>query len=788
MKQDKGFTRNRYEPKNRPMFTCYFCGVDGHVKKFCPKLLKTNSDQDSRRKANVHRTVVDPEPVTKETAVVAKVMSHRRPSLDKGLCNLEKIRISVNGKPATALIDSGTEITVVRRDILTDFPVEDKASIYIKGIFGPAEKCSLVNIPMGVIVGKDGNMIHQEVLCAVAPTLVDDILLPPEIRDKLQGVQENYFVDISEKNLEPKAIKDREVVDETSDDNPVLGSEEIRAFSVENSEKNAKELSRSDEFLKDQKKVLGESVAQLVFPKKRRLEVLNLAHCSVFGGHMGARKTAERIRYSFYWQGISKDVRAFCQQCKECQLTRRINQKDRVPITPVARPELPFQVVNIDIIGPIDPPSAKGHRYILCLVDQHTRWAEAVPLTSLTAKATCEALLTIFMRTGVPNIIASDNGTNFNASLTQEFEKRMGSSPRFSAPLHPESNGQVERFNQTTTGVASFQLLYGRKPEGPLSILRNTWVADEEGLPLDTTPVPLYMKKLKKQLENAAEKAKLISTVQQEIMARYYNLRSTKKVFNPGDKVIVLLPDSRNKLLARWQGPCTIESRKNEHSFLVKMPDSSLRHVHQNKMREFIASSGSVNVIFQGEEEFGDIENTPLKEGSFWQEVKSVASPDLSTTQQAELETLLKEFEPLFKRPVQPVAIGEHVIELLPNITRRKSHSYSVPMSYRAEVDIQVKELLDLHLIEPSNADITYPIVCVAKKDASIRMCIDYRALNAVTKIPNYPMKDTQELVFTAGMAQWWALDLRRWSYKITHRPGILNKDADALSRLQTKH
>ncbi|XP_055928211.1 uncharacterized protein LOC129959414 [Argiope bruennichi] len=794
MKQDKGFTRNRYEPKNRPKFTCYFCGVDGHVKKFCPKLLKTNSYQDSRRKANVRRTVVDPEPVTKETAVVTKVMSHRRPSLDKGLCNLEKIRISVNGKPASALIASGTEITVVRRDILTDFPVEDKASIYIIGIFGKAEKCSLVNIPMGVIVGKDGNKIHQEVLCAVAPTLVDDVLLPPEIRDKLQGVQENYFVDISEKNSEPKTIKDREIVDETSDDNPVLGSEEIRALSVENSEKNAKELSRSDEFLKDKVDCPDleyarkwESVAQLVLPKKRRLEVLNLAHCSVFGGHMGARKTAERIRYSFYRHVISKDVRAFCQQCKECQLTRRINQKDRVPITNVARPELPFQVVNIDIIGPIDPPSAKGHRFILCLVDQHTRWAEAVPLTSLTAKATCEALLTIFMRTSVPNIIASDNGTNFNASLTQEFEKRMGFNPRFSTPLHPESNGLVEIFNQTlkhmlhhvileeprtwhtkipfilwayrevpnsTTGVAPFQFLYGRKPEGPLSILRNTWVADEEGLKLDTTPVPLYMEKLKKQLEDAAEKAKLISTVQQERMARYYNLRSMKKVFNPGDKVIVLLPDSRNKRLARWQGPCTIESRKNEHSFLVKMPDGSLRHVHQNKMREFIASSGSVNVIFEGEEEFGDIENTPLKEDSFWQEVKSVASPDLSTTQQAELETLLKEFEPLFKRPVQPVAILEHVIELLPNITRRKPHSYSVPMSYRAEVDRQVKELLDLHLIEPSNADITYPIVCVAKKDASIRMRIDIRALNAVTKVPYYPMKDTQELVFTAGMAQ----------------------------------
>ncbi|GBO37504.1 hypothetical protein AVEN_113960-1 [Araneus ventricosus] len=54
-----------------------------------------------------------------------------------------------------------------------------------------------------------------------------------------------------------------------------------------------------------------------------------------------------------------------------------------------------------------------------------TRDGLTLPLTSLTAKATCEALLTIFMRTGIPNVIASDNGTNFNPSLTQEFEKRM---------------------------------------------------------------------------------------------------------------------------------------------------------------------------------------------------------------------------------------------------------------------------------------------------------------------------------------------------------------------------
>ncbi|GBN06160.1 hypothetical protein AVEN_99239-1 [Araneus ventricosus] len=131
MKQEKGFPRSHYDRKNRPEFTCYSCGGEGHVKKFCPKLVKTNSDQDSRRKAHVLRTVVSQEPVTKETALVVEMMSHGRSSVDQGLCNLERIPVSVNGKQATALIDSGTEITVIRRDLLMDFPIEDKASIYI---------------------------------------------------------------------------------------------------------------------------------------------------------------------------------------------------------------------------------------------------------------------------------------------------------------------------------------------------------------------------------------------------------------------------------------------------------------------------------------------------------------------------------------------------------------------------------------------------------------------------------------------------------------------------------
>ncbi|GFT13376.1 retrovirus-related Pol polyprotein from transposon opus [Trichonephila clavipes] len=79
---------------------------------------------------------------------------------------------------------------------------------------------------------------------------------------------------------------------------------------------------------------------------------------------MGPKKTLERIKYSFFLGGSEGRVKKFCESCKECQLTRSVRIKDRSSSTPVARPELPFEVGYMDLIGPIDPPSLKGHKYI----------------------------------------------------------------------------------------------------------------------------------------------------------------------------------------------------------------------------------------------------------------------------------------------------------------------------------------------------------------------------------------------------------------------------------------
>jgi len=115
---------------------------------------------------------------------------------------------------------------------------------------------------------------------------------------------------------------------------------------------------------------------------------------------------------------LKVEVSNYIGACVACQMKTRVTKYDRVPITPVIRPVTSFEVVNLDVIGPLLPKSGRGHNYILCLIDVCTRWVEACPLKTLTARETCDALLGMFNRIGIPKVIVSDNGTNFVAGLT----------------------------------------------------------------------------------------------------------------------------------------------------------------------------------------------------------------------------------------------------------------------------------------------------------------------------------------------------------------------------------
>ena len=93
--------------------------------------------------------------------------------------------------------------------------------------------------------------------------------------------------------------------------------------------------------------------------------------------------------------------------------------------------------------------SHAGNRFILVICDYATRYPEAVPLRSVDAEHVAEELVKLFTRVGVPAEILTDQGSNFMSQLLVEVYNLLHIIPIRTSPYRPQTDGLVERFNQT---------------------------------------------------------------------------------------------------------------------------------------------------------------------------------------------------------------------------------------------------------------------------------------------------------------------------------------------------
>ena len=170
---------------------------------------------------------------------------------------------------------------------------------------------------------------------------------------------------------------------------------------------------------------LGECSKQIMVPKTLRRKVMEVAHDSIFGGHLGIKKTKDRIQTNFYWPGMQGDITSFCRSCDVCQKTTAKGSVPRVPLGDMPLIDMPFRRVAVDLVAPISPPSEKGHRYILTLVDYATRYPEAVPLKNIETETVAEALLDMYSRLGVPEEVLSDLGTQYISKCMEEVSRLL---------------------------------------------------------------------------------------------------------------------------------------------------------------------------------------------------------------------------------------------------------------------------------------------------------------------------------------------------------------------------
>jgi hypothetical protein len=82
----------------------------------------------------------------------------------------------------------------------------------------------------------------------------------------------------------------------------------------------------------------------------------------------------------------------------------------------------------------------------------------------------------------------------------------------------------------------------------------------------------------------------------------------------------------------------------------------------------------------------------------------------------------------------------EFTIELQPSTTHISRRPYKMTLKELAELKVQLKELLDKGYIRLSSSPWGCPALFVKKKDQSLRLCVDYRPLNAVTIKNKYPL------------------------------------------------
>ncbi|KAL5469070.1 hypothetical protein EMCRGX_G030262 [Ephydatia muelleri] len=225
---------------------------------------------------------------------------------------------------------------------------------------------------------------------------------------------------------------------------------------------------------------------QLVLTASLVPGVLSGLHDTPVGGHLGVKKTLEKVQMRFYWPSQKKDVEKWAPLQLEDSVSR------------------PLERIAMDIVGPL-PVTERGNRYILVVGDYFTRWKEAYPMKDMEAQTVACILVNEFIcRLGVPDTIHTDQGRNFESKLIKELCQMLGIKKTRTTPYHPQSDGMVERFNRTllnmlsiavgedemswdlqlpllllayrtsvhdTTGTSPFELMYGREVRLPEDIM-----------------------------------------------------------------------------------------------------------------------------------------------------------------------------------------------------------------------------------------------------------------------------------------------------------------------------
>ncbi|UYV64922.1 K02A2.6-like [Cordylochernes scorpioides] len=343
---------------------------------------------------------------------------------------------------------------------------------------------------------------------------------------------------------------------------------------------------------------------QLVVPKVQVPNVLRDIHDGVSGAHFGINKTLKKVRERFYWVYYHEDVERWCKECDRCAASKGPKTRSR-GVMREYNMGAPFERIAIDVAGPF-PVTEGGNKYILVAMDYSTKWPEAYAIPNQEATTVAKVLMdNLICRFGVPLELHSDQGRNFEAGVFQELCRLLGIRKTRTTPLHPQSDGMVERFNKTmeehlskvveqhqrdwdvrlppflmayraaiheTTGQTPANIMFGRELRLPCDL--------EFGSPGEPpAEVTAYVNNLRSILLETHELVRAKIRTASHRMKTRYDQRANHDGFRQNDLVWLFDPKRKKglspKLMPVWEGPYKIIKRINDLVYRIQRSSKS---------------------------------------------------------------------------------------------------------------------------------------------------------------------------------------------------------------------
>ena len=342
-------------------------------------------------------------------------------------------------------------------------------------------------------------------------------------------------------------------------------------------------------------------------------QIIESYHDHPTAAHFGPNRTYVKLKNRYYWPQMRSSIDRYIESCSPCAQYNIRRTKSPGKLMPIPSPEGVMQVLGMDYWGPT-APTTNNNRYVLVITDYLSKFVIAKPTSNNTAQTTAQILVEeVILKYGVPQQIITDNGVHFNNDLLKAIATRVGFHHIKSTTYHPQTNGQVERFNATfrpqlaklqsthssdwddflsavifayntgihaSTNLSPFQMMFGREPILPFDPPKEKIIMTR---PHD------YWVQLQALLHIYKNMARTNILKHQIYSKHRYDNNRPDPTYAVGDLVFSTNTSPRSKLDKIYSGPhVVLESHhpnyviEDTHSkFQQKVHISKLRPVHQ---------------------------------------------------------------------------------------------------------------------------------------------------------------------------------------------------------------